>query len=159
MLQCNETDNRTIVRVGTDPFYVNTLNDWLALSPQDGAIVTFTGKVRSLDWQTLSLHLEHYQGMTEIVLHNIIKQARERWTLNRVIVVHRVGEVLSNEGIVFVGVSSAHRSDSFAAAEFIMDVLKSEAPFWKKEKTAEGQQWVEAKKTDQDALKKWYLSP
>lgn len=156
--------DKTIVQVNADAFCVDSFSNWLNASPQDGAIVTFTGKVRSLDSdglssKTVSLYLEHYQGMTELVLHNIIIQARERWQLNRVIIVHRVGEILSNESIVFVGVSSGHRQDSFAAAEFIMDVLKNKAPFWKKEKTATGENWVAAKKSDQDTLKKWYLSP
>lgn len=134
---------------------VDSLNIWLASAPEDGAIVTFTGKVRALESETISLNLEHYQGMTESVLAKIVEQARQRWCLNKVIVFHRIGEIFTNESIVFVGVSSAHRKDSFAAAEFIMDILKTEAPFWKKEKTRSGEQWVDAKYSDQESLKKW----
>lgn len=145
-----------IIQVNEQQIEFDKLIDWLSSSPQDGAVVTFIGKVRAIEQAPISLFLEHYAGMTEKVLTNIILQARTRWQLNRVAVIHRVGQIETNEKIVFVGVSSAHRSDSFAATEFIMDLLKSEAPFWKKEKTAEGENWVEAKKTDKEALKKWF---
>ncbi|MWP48496.1 MULTISPECIES: molybdopterin synthase catalytic subunit MoaE [unclassified Gilliamella] len=145
-----------LIKVSEQPIDVNKLNDWLSQLPQDGAIVTFMGKVRSIEKQTINLFLEHYAGMTEKVLANIADQARERWQLSRIAIIHRIGEINANEQIVFVGVSSAHRSDAFAAAEFIMDVLKNEAPFWKKERTLQGERWVEAKKTDKEALKKWY---
>jgi molybdopterin synthase catalytic subunit len=145
-----------LIKVSEQPIDVNKLNDWLSQLPQDGAIVTFMGKVRSIEKQTISLFLEHYASMTEKVLANIADQARERWQLSRIVIIHRIGEINANEQIVFVGVSSAHRSDAFAAAEFIMDILKSEAPFWKKERTMQGERWVEAKKTDKEALKKWY---
>lgn len=130
--------------------------DWLAQSPQDGAIVTFIGKVRVFESDIQSLFLEHYQGMTEKVLHDIVKEARQRWLVNRVVIVHRIGHILTNETIVFVGVSSAHRKNAFAAVEFIMDVLKNKAPFWKKEKTSTTERWVDEKKTDLESLKKWY---
>ena len=145
-----------IIKVNEESIDNNQLINWLSELPQDGAIVTFMGKVRCFEKQTLSLYLEHYAEMTEKVLANIIAHARKRWQLSRVVVIHRVGEINANEQIVFVGVSSAHRADSFAAAEFIMDILKNEAPFWKKERTIDGDSWVEAKKTDVDALKKWY---
>ncbi|NUF28112.1 molybdopterin synthase catalytic subunit MoaE [Gilliamella sp. ESL0254] len=145
-----------LIKVSQEPIDVNKLTDWLSQLPQDGAIVTFMGKVRSIEKYTISLFLEHYAGMTEKVLVNIIAQARERWQLSRVAIIHRVGKINVNEQIVFVGVSSAHRADSFAAAEFIMDILKNEAPFWKKERTTDGDIWVDAKKSDADALKKWY---
>lgn len=149
-------EEKSIVIVGVDDIDINNHYQWLSQSAEDGAIVTFTGKVRSLANDVSALFLEHYPEMTEGVLYKIIAQARSRWELNRVVIVHRVGEILSNVNIVYVGVSSAHRKDSFAAAEFIMDILKNEAPFWKKEKTANGNNWVEAKKSDKDALKKWY---
>ncbi|SCB95270.1 molybdopterin synthase catalytic subunit MoaE [Gilliamella intestini] len=145
-----------LINVSEQPIDVNKLNDWLSQLPQDGAIVTFMGKVRSIEKQTINLFLEHYAGMTEKVLANIADQARERWQLSRIAIIHRIGEINANEQIVFVGASSAHRSDAFSAAEFIMDILKSEAPFWKKERTMQGERWVEAKKTDKEALKKWY---
>lgn len=144
-----------IIKVNEESIDNNQLINWLSALPQDGAIVTFMGKVRCSGEQTLSLYLEHYAEMTEKVLANIIVHARKRWQLSRVAVIHRIGEINVNEQIVFVGVSSAHRADSFAAAEFIMDILKNEAPLWKKERTINSDKWVEAKKTDIDALKKW----
>ncbi|WP_086336542.1 molybdopterin synthase catalytic subunit MoaE [Gilliamella apicola] len=144
-----------IIKVNEESIDNNQLINWLSALPQDGAIVTFMGKVRCSGEQTLSLYLEHYAGMTEKVLANIIANVRKRWQLSRVAVIHRIGEINVNEQIVFVGVSSAHRADSFAAAEFIMDILKNEAPLWKKERTINSDKWVEAKKTDIDALKKW----
>ena len=144
-----------IIKVNEESIDNNQLINWLSVLPQDGAIVTFMGKVRCSGEQTLNLYLEHYAGMTEKVLANIIANARKRWQLSRVAVIHRIGEINVNEQIVFVGVSSAHRADSFAAAEFIMDILKNEAPLWKKERTINSDKWVEAKKTDIDALKKW----
>lgn len=145
-----------IIQVAEQPIDIDKLIDWLSETPQDGAVVTFIGKVRSLESLTTSLYLEHYGGMTEKVLVKIINQARSKWQINRVAVVHRVGEINTGEKIVFVGVSSAHRADSFAATEFIMDLLKSEAPLWKKERTEDGECWIKAKKSDADALKKWY---
>lgn len=144
------------IKVTEHQINVGEVIDWLSTSPQDGAIVTFIGKVRSFEKEIVSLFLEHYAGMTEKVLTKIIAQARMRWSINKVVVIHRVGEIHANETIVFVGVSSAHRSDSFAATEFIMDLLKSEAPFWKKERTIDGDNWVTAKKSDIYALKKWF---
>lgn len=144
------------IKVTEHQINVGEIIDWLSTSPQDGAIVTFIGKVRSFEKETVSLFLEHYAGMTEKVLTKIIAQARMRWSINKVVVIHRVGEIHANETIVFVGVSSAHRSDSFAATEFIMDLLKSEAPFWKKERTIDGDNWVTTKKSDIYALKKWF---
>ena len=145
-----------IIEINQSAIDINSLIKWLYESPQDGAVVTFMGKVRSLENQVICLTLEHYPQMTEKVLSNIIHQARDRWSINRVALVHRVGKINVNESIVFVGVSSAHRSDAFAATEFIMDVLKNEAPFWKKEQTGNGENWVEAKQSDVNALKKWY---
>ncbi|KFA59901.1 molybdenum cofactor biosynthesis protein MoaE [Gilliamella sp. wkB18] len=145
-----------IIKVSNEPIYTEKLIDWLSELSQDGAVVTFMGKVRCFEKHMLSLFLEHYAGMTEKVLTNIISQARERWKLSRIAVIHRIGEISVNEQIVFVGVSSAHRSDAFAAAEFIMDVLKNQAPFWKKERTENGDVWIDAKKSDIESLKKWY---
>ena len=145
-----------IIEISQSSVDINSLIKWLNELPQDGAVVTFMGKVRSLENQVICLTLEHYPQMTEKVFSNIIHQARERWSINRVALVHRVGKINANESIVFVGVSSAHRRDAFAATEFIMDVLKNEAPFWKKEQTTSGENWVEAKQSDVNALKKWY---
>ncbi|MCX8588038.1 MULTISPECIES: molybdopterin synthase catalytic subunit MoaE [unclassified Gilliamella] len=145
-----------IIKIDGESINTNDIISWLSELPQDGAVVTFIGKVRCTEKKTIGLYLEHYAGMTEKVLSNIVVQARQRWQLSRIAVIHRVGDIKTNEKIVFVGVSSAHRSDAFAAAEFIMDILKNEAPFWKKENTIDGNNWVEAKKSDVDALKKWY---
>ena len=122
-----------------------------------GAIVTFTGVVRELsDNASLqALFLEHYPGMTEQSLQNIADLARDRWDLGNIIICHRIGRLGLNDNIVFVGVGSAHRVNAFAAAQFIMDYLKKDAPFWKKEITAGGEHWVEQKNSDLDAAAKW----
>lgn len=121
-----------------------------------GAVVTFTGLVRELaEAELLSMTLEHYPGMTEQALTQIATEAQQRWQLGAVTIIHRVGTLLPNEQIVFVGVASAHRAAGFAAAEFIMDYLKNRAPFWKKEHTSSGEYWVTAKVSDQAALKRW----
>lgn len=122
-----------------------------------GAIVTFSGLVREFDngERLQAMSLEHYPGMTEKALQKIEQQARERWRLDQVSIIHRVGRLAAQEQIVFVGVSSAHRKDAFEAAQFVMDYLKTQAPFWKKEITDNGEQWVEAKSTDDEAAKRW----
>lgn len=125
--------------------------------PKIGAICCFTGLVREFgDRSDLTgMFLEHYPGMTEKALQNIIDQAHERWPINQVRVIHRVGELKMSDQIVFVGVSSAHREASFSACEFIMDYLKVDAPFWKKELTISSENWVEEKGTDQKRAERW----
>lgn len=125
--------------------------------PGIGAIVTFVGLMRDFNDgdNVKSLFLEHYAGMTEKVLANIVNQAKELWQLQAVRVIHRVGELHPSDQIVFVGVSSAHRGDAFAACEFIMDFLKTRAPFWKREQTDEGSRWVDARNSDTDAAQRW----
>lgn len=115
-----------------------------------GAIATFTGLVRdSGDTQGVSgLFLEHYPGMTEQVIAGLIEEASGRWDVRKARVIHRVGRLLLQEQIVFVGVCSGHRGDAFAACEFIMDALKTSAPFWKKELSDNGEFWVEQKASD-----------
>ena len=122
-----------------------------------GAICTFSGLVREFgDKQEVKgMFLEHYPGMTEQCLKKIIEQAAERWNILEARVIHRIGSLHLSEQIVFVGISSAHRADAFAACEFIMDYLKSDAPFWKKEITLDGAEWVEAKQSDQDRKSRW----
>ena len=123
-----------------------------------GAIVTFTGLVRDInDGVAVSdLSLEHYPGMTEKCLADIVEQAKIRWNIIASSVIHRVGQLTINDQIVFVGVASQHRGDAFAACEFIMDYLKTEAPFWKKETMKNGQtKWVDARESDQKTLSKW----
>jgi len=123
----------------------------------DGAVVTFTGRVRNKNegLQVTALTLEHYAGMTEKSLAKIIEQAQTRWQIGRVSVIHRIGKLHIGEQIVFVGVTSMHRQDAFAAAEFIMDYLKVEAPFWKKEVTELGEKWLDAKQSDNQKAQQW----
>jgi molybdopterin synthase catalytic subunit len=122
-----------------------------------GAIASFVGVVReSNDGSGVSaMTLEHYPGMTEAALTKIVVQAAERWRVIDATVIHRVGELLPTQQIVLVLVGSQHRGDAFAACEFIMDYLKTEAPFWKKETTPSGNRWVEARESDSAAIKKW----
>jgi len=123
----------------------------------DGAIVTFVGRVRNknLGENVKGLFLEHYPGMTEKSLEEIINQAANKWSIGRVSVIHRVGQLLVGDQIVFVGVTSKHRHDAFAANEFIMDFLKIKAPFWKKELTEQGEQWLDARDSDQQKAEQW----
>lgn len=131
---------------------------YLADDAKFGAVVTFTGLVRELQSGNLTaMTLEHYPAMTEKALAAIVSEAQERWPLGRVTVIHRIGRLTLNEQIVFVGVASAHRNAAFAAAEFIMDFLKTRAPFWKKEHTNDGEYWVAAKATDDQAAARWQL--
>ena len=129
----------------------------LAGLPDVGAQVCFVGQVRDFgDSQAVTaLELEHYPGMTEKSLLAILDQACARWPLAAARVVHRVGSLPLGEAIVLVLTASAHRGDAFAACEFIMDYLKRDAPFWKKEHTAAGSHWVEAKHSDQQAAQRW----
>ena len=118
-----------------------------------GAVASFVGLVRG--GEILAMTLEHYPGMTEKALAEIVAEARRRWALLGVRVIHRVGRLLPGERIVFVAVSSSHRHDAFAACEFIMDYLKTQAPFWKREDTASGGRWVDARESDDAALARW----
>ena len=129
----------------------------LSESHQTGAVVTFVGKVREMNDGNLvtGLTLEHYPGMTEKSLFAIIEQAQARWPLLGCKVIHRVGALALGEQIVLVGVASQHRDAAFAACQFIMDYLKTQAPFWKKEQTANGAVWIDAKDSDQQAAKNW----
>lgn len=126
-------------------------------NPQDGAVVTFTGRVRQQNdgHDVTGLFLEHYPAMTEKSLLGIVEQAKEKWRINRVSVIHRVGQLYVGDNIVFVGVTSKHRGDAFAAAEYIMDYLKVQAPFWKKETRSGQDAWVEAKTSDQQKAQQW----
>lgn len=122
-----------------------------------GAVASFVGRVREAnDGAGISrMTLEHYPGMTEKSLAGIVEQARGRWEVMDVTVIHRVGELKPGDNIVLVAVASAHRGDAFAACEFIMDYLKTRAPFWKKEETPEGGRWVDAREADDRAAEKW----
>ena len=116
-------------------------------------LVRDTGAAGSLQ----ALELEHYPGMSESSIADIIAEARTRWTIARVRVIHRVGRLEPAAQIVLVGVTSAHRADAFAACSFIMDYLKTRAPFWKKESSAAGTRWVDARSSDDAALERWGL--
>jgi molybdopterin synthase catalytic subunit len=126
---------------------------------QDGAVVTFVGLVRDYNQgnHVEGLTLEHYPGMTEKALEDIVLQAQQRWPLGKVRVIHRIGKLVLSDQIVFVGVTSKHREAAFEATQFIMDYLKNDAPFWKKESTDIGERWVEAEQKDKIAQKKWQL--
>ncbi|MGB3724377.1 MAG: molybdopterin synthase catalytic subunit MoaE [Glaciecola sp.] len=128
-----------------------------ARASSDGAIVTFTGLVRDFNPNGLvaNLVIEHYPEMTQKSLEDICQQARERWQLGHIRLIHRVGNINAQEQIVFVGVTSRHRKSAFEACEFIMDYLKTNAPFWKQEGTRSGLQWVKAKTSDKQAASRW----
>ncbi len=160
--QASSSDISQEISIQTSDF---SLADEVALLEQDnltdGAIVTFTGRVRNNNNgnSVTTLTLEHYPGMTEKALAKIIIQAKERWNIGRVKVIHRIGELAIGDQIVFVGVTSKHRHDAFAANEFIMDYLKVKAPFWKKERISDAGQtsesWLDAKTTDTDKAGLW----
>ena len=121
-----------------------------------GAVVTFTGIVRDLPGGGLeAMQIEHYPGMTERAINDIARQAQDRWSLTDVLVIHRHGHLRPGEQIMMVATAAPHRKDAFEAAEFLMDYLKSRAPFWKKEITADGADWVAARDEDEDALSRW----
>ncbi len=126
-------------------------------APGDGAIVTFTGIVRDMNaaGSVSQIRLEHYPGMTEKALAQLCVEARERWPLGQLRIIHRVGTLDADEQIVFVGVTSKHRRAAFLAAEFLMDCLKTRAPLWKQEVSAQGSQWVAAKRSDEEAARRW----
>jgi len=123
-----------------------------------GAVASFIGLVRDLnDGDAVSvLTLEHYPGMTEKALEKIVAEAGQRWDIMDVLVIHRVGELKPADQIVLVVVAGAHRGEAFSACEFIMDYLKTRAPFWKKEQTPRGVRWVEARAADDEAAERWH---
>ncbi|NOI30828.1 molybdopterin synthase catalytic subunit MoaE [Vibrio coralliilyticus] len=145
------------VSVQFEDFSVGAEYEALAQGTASGAVVTFVGKVRDMNLgdNVTGLSLEHYPGMTEKALGEICQQAGQRWPLLDVRVIHRVGDLDIGDQIVFVGVSSAHRGAAFEACEFIMDYLKTKAPFWKKERTTEETRWVESRESDAKAAERW----
>jgi molybdopterin synthase catalytic subunit len=124
-----------------------------------GAIVTFVGLVRDTEQGLKHMLLEHYPGMTENVIQQIIDTAAQRWNIDEPRVIHRVGELQPTEQIVFVGVSSTHRSDAYAACEYLMDQLKTRATLWKKEVTTDGEQWLDSKPSDIKRASRWNENP
>ena len=146
------------VRVQTAPFDAQAEADALRRGDHDvGAVVTFVGTVRDINDgdAVTTLELEHYPGMTEKALEAIEAEARERFDVRGIAIVHRVGPLAPGDPIVLVAVTSAHRGAAFDACRFVMDYLKTRAPFWKKERTPQGERWVEARADDDDAAAAW----
>lgn len=146
------------VRVQPDDFDLGLEVERMTLdNPGIGAVASFVGLVRDVNDGSgvRAMTLEHYPGMTERALDDIVAQARTRWKLMDVLVIHRHGRLDPGDRIVLVVVASAHRGDAFAACEFIMDYLKTRAPFWKKEQTPQGERWVEARPSDDQAAQRW----
>lgn len=149
---------RVAVRVQHEDFDVGA--ELLALrrgNPKIGAIASFVGLVRDINEgdSVAGMTLEHYPGMTEKALAAIVEQAKGRWDIADALVIHRVGDLKPTDQIVLVAVSGAHRGEAFAACEFIIDYLKTQAPFWKREQTTAGERWVDARECDESAAKRW----
>jgi len=138
------------IAVQADDFDVGLEIGNISKDSKTGAVASFVGLVRDVE-----MTLEHYPGMTERAIAKIVDEARARWQVMDCTVIHRHGALQPNDRIVLVAVASAHRGDAFAACEFIMDYLKTQAPFWKKEQTAAGARWVEAKAADDKAAERW----
>ena len=143
------------VRVQHDDFDMGVELRDLQSDPKAGALVSFTGIVRDTKGDLIALELEHYPAMTAASLEGIEAQARARWNLLDVVLIHRFGRLEVGTQIMMVATSSAHRAEAFAAAEFIMDYLKTDAPFWKKEHTQSGGAWVDAREIDKTARNRW----
>jgi len=146
-----------MIQIQTEPFDAGDLTRELtAGTTVHGAVVSFVGLVRDQAEHPVSaLFLEHYPGMTEKALTAIVAEARTRWVLGPIAVVHRVGTLLPGEPIVFVGVASTHRKQAFEACEFLIDYLKIKAPLWKKETTPQGERWVASRASDCEAARRW----
>lgn len=145
-----------LVRVQTASFDVGQeLNTFTAAQTDAGAVVSFTGVVRGVGGGLQHMEIEHYPGMTEAALTRIAQEAVERWSLSDALVIHRYGVLPPAATIMMVATAAAHRVAAFTAAEFLMDYLKSRAPFWKKEITTDGAIWVDAKDADEAALGRW----
>jgi len=150
--------SRVSVRVQTEPFDAQVEADALRAGDLEvGAVVSFVGTVRDVSEgdAVATLELEHYPGMTEKALEAIAEEARARFDVRGVLVIHRVGVLMPADPIVLVVVTSAHRSEAFDACRFVMDYLKTRAPFWKKERTPSGDRWVDARASDDEAAARW----
>ena len=158
MTDITETELDIVVRVQEAAFKMDDGYESALRERTDfGAIVTFTGCVRDFNESpdVIGLTLEHYPGMTERTLTQIGEQAYQRWALQAVRIIHRIGDLTPGDPIVRVLVASAHRRDAFQACDFIMDFLKTQAPFWKKEHSRQGAYWVKERSTDQQAAERW----
>ena len=146
------------VRIQTEDFDLSQeIKQLRAGDARVGAVASFVGTVRDRNdgSEVAAMTLEHYPGMTEKSLEEIIEKAKARWDIFYVLIIHRVGPLNIEDQIVLTAVTSAHRGEAFAACEYVMDYLKTLAPFWKKEDTPEGARWVDARLSDDEALKKW----
>ncbi len=146
------------IRIQAEPLDINAVQEELrTANPAIGALVSFIGLMRDInEGEAVStMTLEHYPGMTEKALVAIVAEAERRWELLGVRVIHRVGELHPQDPIVLVVVAGVHRGEAFQACEFIMDYLKTRAPFWKKERTASGERWVDARHSDTSAEQRW----
>ncbi len=143
------------VRVQTEDFDLGAEAAALRGDGEAGALVTFSGIVRGGADDVAAMTLEHYPGMTEAALEEIEAEACARWDLSASLIIHRVGRLAPGENIMMVAAASRHRKAAFEAAEFLMDYLKTRAPFWKKEETPEGARWVDAREADDDAAARW----
>ena len=146
-----------MIRIQFEDFDVGEELERLRDNPKVGALVSFSGVVRDLNEgrDVSQMRLEHYPGMTEKAIEEIVDEAKRRWDILDVTVIHRVGTLVPMDQIVFVAVASAHRSDAFDACEFIMDYLKTRAPFWKKEIRTDGAHWVDCRLSDAEAVRRW----
>jgi molybdopterin synthase catalytic subunit len=143
------------IRIQREDFDIGAESDALAAGRSDvGAVVTFTGYVRA-DAGLTALTLEHYPGMTEREIASHVREAEQRWPLTGVTIIHRIGRLAPGARIVLVATASSHRQAAFAAAEFLMDYLKTHAPFWKEEERGNSKSWVAAKDSDEDAVRRW----
>ena len=144
------------VRVQSEPFDMGAeVTAFTASVPGAGAVVTFSGLVRDEGGSLTAMEIEHYPGMTERALEKIRADALARWSLTDAMIIHRYGPMKPGDQIMMVATAARHRTDAFAAAEFLMDYLKSRAPFWKKEFGTDGDAWVAAKDEDDDARARW----
>jgi len=153
-----EQDSDVTVRVQTGDFDIGAeIAAMRRENPKVGAVVSFIGVVRDLNEgdRVAEMTLEHYPGLTEKALEKIVAEARSRWNIYDALVIHRVGTLKPGDQIVLVVVTGAHRGEAFEACEFLMDYLKTRAPFWKKERTAAGARWVEARESDDLAADRW----
>ncbi len=145
-----------MIRVQALPFDPGgELNRFCTTVRGAGAVVSFTGIVRDVAGHLSAMEIEHYPGMTEKALGSIREDAMQRWSLAGALIIHRFGRLEAEDMIMMVATASKHRKDAFEAADFLMDYLKSRAPFWKKEVTAQGEDWVASRVEDEDALKRW----
>ena len=149
------------IRIQTEDFDLSAAIATLRnADPKIGAVVSFVGTVRDMNdgVGVTQMELEHYPGMTEKALEDIVAQAKARWPIVDALVIHRIGPLQPLDQVVLVAVSSAHRAEAFTACEFIIDYLKTAAPFWKRESTSQGARWVDARDTDEQALAKWHIA-